>query len=334
MSEIHEIARGLVAPGKGILAADESSGTIKKRFDKRGITDSPEMHRKYRQMLFTTPGIEEFISGVIMYDETIRQSTDPSEAEASGKPFPELLEEKGIIPGIKVDTGKRDMPGFEDEKVTMGIDDLPERLEEYKSMGAKFTKWRAVINITDDTPTETSVHANSELLARYAAVVQSVGMVPIVEPEVLMDGVHTLSKSREVTYSVLKTVFGELSSHRVDFAGMLLKPNMVHPGEDSPDKATAKEIAKATVEVLREVVPPEVPGIVFLSGGQSPSEAEENLREMNRLAETPWELSFSYGRALQEPAMDAWGGKDENEAEAQRIFYETAKRDSMAREGK
>ncbi len=328
MEEAREIAKRLVAEGKGILAADESTDSIKKKLEKVGIEDSVENHRRYRQMLFTAPEIEKYISGVIMFDETLRQLTN------DGKPFPKLLEERGIIPGIKVDEGKREMPQFPGENITIGLDRLPERLDEYKALGAKFTKWRAVINIDEDSPSDTLIHANAEMLAQYAAIVQSRGMVPIVEPEVLMDGDNKLIASEEATDMTLRAVFMELEKHKVDYKAMLLKPNMIHQGKLSGEQRTSQEIADVTMKVLHDNVPREVPGIVFLSGGQSPKEAEDNLREINKRGEAPWELSFSYGRALQDEALQIWAGKDENIPAAQKAFLEAAKRDSMAREGK
>ena len=327
-AELASVARSLVVPGKGILAADESTGSIKRRFDTVGVASTPESRRSYRELLFTTSGAEDYISGVIMYDETLRQSTK------DGTPFPQLLAGKGIMPGIKVDTGAKPLPFFPGETITEGLDGLRERLAEYKTMGAKFAKWRAVIDVGEHIPSWTAVEANSQALARYAALVQEAGLVPIVEPEVLMDGGHDLERCEAVTSTVLEKVFYDLTVHRVEFEGMLLKPNMVISGKKSPTQASAKEVAEATVRTLRRFVPAAVPGIVFLSGGQGPVQATENLNEMNKLGGNPWELSFSYGRALQEPSLKAWKGEASNVPEAQRAFHHRAKMDSLARYGK
>lgn len=321
---LKKIAQSLVAPGKGILAADESSKTIQKRFDKIGITSTPETNLAYRQMLFTTPGIEEYISGIILYDETIRQKT------TDGIEIPKLLESKGIIPGIKVDKGAWRLPNFEGEKITEGLDELRDRLTEYKALGAKFAKWRAVITIGDGTPTATCIEANACTLARYAALCQEQDIVPIVEPEVLMDGSHDLQKCKEVTMQVLKTVYEQLNLYKVILEGMLLKPNMVISGKEASIQASTEEVAQVTVETLKEVVPSEVPGIVFLSGGQTPDQATENLRAINKIG-GPWQLSYSFGRALQDEALKTWAGKSENIEVAQKAFLERAKKVSMAR---
>lgn len=324
---LERIAKELVAPGKGILAADESTGTIKKRFDSIGIDSNPETNRLYRQLLFTTPGIEEFISGVIMFDETIRQVSD------EGVPFPQLLKDKGIIPGIKVDTGAVDLENFSGEKITEGLDGLRERLEEYKNLGAQFTKWRAVITIGEGIPTSRCISLNTDALARYAGLSQEAGLVPIVEPEVLMDGNHDVEKCEEVTYSVLKELFIKLEAHRIDVRGMLLKPNMVIDGKENSQNSTPSQISESTLRCFKNVVPADLPGIVFLSGGQSPTEASMNLNEMNKEKSVNWELSFSYGRALQEPVLNAWQGKTENIKSAQDAFYQRAKMNSLARKG-
>ena len=325
---LSDIAKTLVAPGKGILAADESTKTIKKRFDTIGIESNPENNRIYRQLLFTTQGVEEYISGVILYNETIRQATD------EGVPFPKLLAEKGILPGIKVDAGTVDLVNFPGEKYTEGLDGLRERLTEYAQMGAKFSKWRSVITINGDTPTSPAIDISAVNLALYAALSQEAGLVPIVEPEVLMDGTHDIKKSEEVTYQTLKVVFGRLAEYKVDFSGMLLKPNWVHPGKDSGGIVDDGEIAVATLGVFREVVPQELPGIVFLSGGDSPEESTGHLNEMNKSTDLPWQLSFSFGRALQEPVIKAWAGKAENIKNAQNEFLKWAKLNSLARSGK
>jgi fructose-bisphosphate aldolase class I len=325
---LHSVARALVAPGKGILAADESTSTINKRFGAIHVESNPESHRAYRDMLFTTPGVEEFISGVILYDETIRQSS------LSGTPFPKLLKDKGIIPGIKVDEGAKDMAGFPGEKITEGLDGLRGRLKEYRDLGAQFAKWRAVITIGENIPTRTCLESNAEALARYAALCQEADIVPIVEPEVLMDGSHTLQRCEEVTLSTLELVFDRLFAHRILLEGMLLKPNMVIPGNESGQNATPKEIAEATIRTFKRVVPAAVPGIVFLSGGQSPEEATENLNAMNQHKDLPWKLSFSYGRALQDPPMHAWAGNEKNVEEGRKLFYLRAQCNSAAQLGR
>ncbi len=324
---LKETARALVAPGKGILAADESSGTIKKRFDSIGVESTEESRRAYRDLLFTTPGVEEFISGVILFDETIRQSS------ADGTPFSKLLEGKGIIPGIKVDKGAKDLANAPGEKITEGLDGLRERLEEYRSLGARFTKWRAVITIGAGIPSEYCIWTNAHALARFAALSQEAGLVPIVEPEVLMDGDHTIDRSFDVTSRTLHAVFTELRDQRVHFDQMLLKPNMVLSGYDCPEQAGPEEVAERTLECFRRHVPAAVPGIVFLSGGQSDEDATVHLNAMNAIGPHPWQLSFSYGRALQAPALKAWGGRPENVQAAQRAFYHRAKLNSAARSG-
>jgi fructose-bisphosphate aldolase class I len=327
VEELERTARALVAPGKGILAADESSGTIKKRFDSIGVESSEENRRSYREMLFTTPGMDEFISGVIMFDETIRQST------AGGVAFPKVLESLGVIPGIKVDRGAKPLAGFPGETVTEGLDGLRERLAEYRERGARFTKWRAVITIGDGIPTQTCIDANAEALARFAALSQEAELVPIVEPETLMDGDHTIDRHYDATRRTLEAVFDRLFVHRVELTGTLLKTNMVLSGKSAPEQAGVEEVARWTLRVLRESVPPAVPGIVFLSGGQSDEAATAHLSEMNRIGGVPWELSFSYGRALQAPALKAWAGKGENIEAGQRAFYQRARLNGAARSG-
>ncbi|MCR4305643.1 MAG: fructose-bisphosphate aldolase class I [Candidatus Daviesbacteria bacterium] len=321
---LKQTAQALVAEGKGILAADESSKTIQKRFEKIGLQSTPETNLAYRKMLFTTPGIEQFLSGMILYDETIRQSIE-------GMSVPKYLESKGILPGIKVDKGVVNLPDSLGEKVTEGLDGLKDRLAEYKSLGAKFAKWRAVITIGNGIPTDTCIESNAEALARYAALCQEQDIVPIVEPEVLMDGGHDLEKCREVTAKTLKAVFEALRVKGVILEGMILKPNMVISGKDNPVQVSSKEIAEATVQTFLEVVPKEVSGIVFLSGGQTPDQATENLKEINQIPGGPWQLSFSYGRALQGEALEVWAGKDENIEPAQKVFFERAKKVSEAR---
>ena len=325
---LESIARSLVPDGKGILAADESFPTIQKRFDQIDVLSTEETRRDYRQMLFTTTGIEKFISGVILFDETLRQSTQ------DGKPLTGILEAKGILPGIKVDKGAKSMAGFPMETVTEGLDGLRERLIEYAKLGARFTKWRAVIRIGSNIPTKSNIDANAHALARYAALCQEVELVPIVEPEVLMAGNHDLDKCEIATTAVLKSVFSELYKQRVFLEGVLLKPNMVTPGKDSARKVSVAEVAEATIRCLKRTVPATMPGIVFLSGGQSPELATAHLNAMNAIGEKPWELSFSYGRALQQPVLHAWKGKSANISDAQKAFYHRANCNSAARYGK
>jgi fructose-bisphosphate aldolase class I len=324
--ELHETARAIVADHKGILAADESTGTMTKRLDSVRVESSEENRRFYRQLLFTAPETEDYIGGVILYDETIRQAAD------DGTPFPELLASKGVIPGIKVDTGAHDLAGFPGEKVTEGLDGLRSRLEEYRGLGARFAKWRAVITIDDGIPTETCIRANAHALARYAALCQEQGLVPIVEPEVLMDGDNTLEVCWEVTTRTLHATFDELYEQGADLQGTLLKPNMVIPGKGSPDQASPERIAQATVDCFLGVVPAAVPGIVFLSGGQSEVQATENLNAINQIG-GPWALSFSYGRALQASALAAWGGDPANADAAQAAFVHRARMNSLAAAG-
>ena len=326
-AELHETAKALVAAGKGILAADESDGTIKKRFDSIDVESTEENRRAYRDLLFTTPGVEEFISGVILFDETIRQSS------ADGTPFPKLLESRGIIPGIKVDKGAKPLAKAEGETVTEGLDGLRDRLNEYRELGARFTKWRAVISIGEGIPSEYCIWVNAHALARYAALSQEAGLVPIVEPEVLMDGDHIIERSFEVTSRTLHAVFTELRDQRVEPEGMLLKPNMVLSGYETSEQAGHEEVADWTIKCLRRHVPAAVLGIVFLSGGQSDEDATANLNAMNALGPHPWELSFSYGRALQAPALKAWRGDPANVDEAQKAFYRRAKFNGAARFG-
>jgi fructose-bisphosphate aldolase class I len=327
MADLENTARALVAEGKGILAADESDGTIKKRFDSIGVESNEEARRAYRDLLFTTEGAEEYIGGVILFDETLRQGS------ADGTPFPKLLESKGIVPGIKVDTGAKPLALAEGETVTEGLDGLRERLNEYRELGARFAKWRAVITIGKDIPSEYCIWTNAHALARYAALCQEASIVPIVEPEVLMDGDHTIERSFEVTSRTLHAVFTELRDQRVQPEGILLKPNMVLSGYESPQQAADEEIAHETVRCFLRHVPAAVPGIVFLSGGQSEEEATSRLNAMNALGPHPWKLSFSYGRALQAAALKAWGGKEENVEAAQRAYYHRAKMNSAAQTG-
>jgi fructose-bisphosphate aldolase class I len=326
-NELHETAKALVAEGKGILAADESTGTIKKRFDSIGLESTEETRRAYRDLLFTTPGVEEYISGVILYDETIRQSGH------DGTPFPKLLASKGIIPGIKVDEGAKPLALAEGETITEGLDGLRERLKEYYDLGARFAKWRAVYTITDSLPSEYCVWTNAHALARYAALCQEANIVPIVEPEVLMDGTHTIERAHHVTSRVLYALYTELFDQRVDVAGSLLKPNMVLSGYDASNRAGVDEVADASLNSYYKHVPAAVPGIVFLSGGQSDEDATAHLNAMTARGPHPWKLSFSYGRALQAAAIKAWGGKPENVEAAQRAFYHRAKMNSAATSG-
>jgi fructose-bisphosphate aldolase class I len=325
--QLNETAAAIVAEGKGILAADESDGTIKTRFDSIGIDSTEEHRRAYRDLLFTTEGVEEYISGVILFDETIRQSS------ADGTPFPQLLESKGVIPGIKVDKGAKPLALAEGETVTEGLDGLRARLEEYRDLGARFTKWRGVISIGKSVPSEYCLWTNAHALARYAALSQEAGLVPIVEPEVLMDGDHSIERSFEVTSRTLHAVFTELRDQRVHPEGMLLKPNMVLSGYDHSDQASHERVAEETIRCFKRHVPAAVPGIVFLSGGQSDEDATANLNAMNAIGPHPWQLSFSYGRALQAPALKAWAGKEENVEAAQRAYYHRAKMNSAARTG-
>jgi fructose-bisphosphate aldolase class I len=323
--ELEATARALVAEGKGILAADESDGTIKKRFDSIGVESTEENRRGYRDLLFTTEGVEEYISGVILFDETIRQSS------ADGTPFPKLLESKGIIPGIKVDQGAKPLALAEGETITEGLDGLRERLTEYRELGARFAKWRATYSITDTLPSEYCMWTNAHALARYAALCQEVGIVPIVEPEVLMDGDHTIERSFHVTSRVLFAVFTELADQKVQLEGTLLKPNMVLSGYGASERAGVDDVAEETIRCFKRHVPAAVPGVVFLSGGQSDEDATAHLNAMNKLGPHPWQLSFSYGRALQAPALKAWAGKDVEAG--QRAFYHRAKMNSAARSG-
>ena len=325
--ELHETAKALVADGKGILAADESDSTIKKRFDAIGVESAEETRRAYRDLLFTTPGAEEYISGVILFDETIRQSS------ADGTPFPKLLASKGIVPGIKVDQGAKPLAHAQGETVTEGLDGLRARLEEYRGLGARFAKWRATYSITDELPSQYCEWTNAHALARYAALCQEAGIVPIVEPEVLMDGTHTIERAYHVTSRVLYALYTELFDQRVDIAGTLLKPNMVLSGYEASNRAGADEVAEWTLKCFYKHVPAAVPGIVFLSGGQSDEDATAHLNAINARGPHPWQLSFSYGRALQAPALKAWGGKPENVEAAQRAYYHRAKLNSAARTG-
>jgi len=327
--ELEQTAKALVAEGKGILAADETVPTLTKRFATLKIESTEDSRRTYREMFFTTPDVSTFISGVILQDETIRQKG------SAGIPLPEVLSKQGIIPGIKVDTGAKVLAGSPEEKVTEGLDGLRDRLKEYAAMGARFAKWRAVIRITDRLPSPMCVSVNAHALARYAALCQEQGIVPIVEPEVLMDGAHTIERCEEVTSSVLHAVFNALFEHCIRLEGMLLKPNMVISGKECSRKASVDEVATATLRCLRRHVPAAVPGIVFLSGGQSDVLATAHLNAINKLdLPKPWKISFSYGRALQDPAIEAWHGKSQNLKAGQQAFYFRAKCNSASALGK
>jgi len=321
--ELNAIARSIVAGHKGVLAADESTGTIKKRLDTIGVESTEENRQAYRNLLFTTTGFEEYVGGVILYDETIRQSSD------DGTPFPELLASKGVVPGIKVDTGAHDLAGHPGEKVTEGLDGLRARFAEYHGLGARFSKWRAVITIGDGIPTDACLRANAHALARYAALSQEAGIVPIVEPEVLMDADNTIERCHEVTSRTLHHVFEELDGQGVALEGMLLKPNMVISGKGCPTQASPSQIAELTVDCFLRHVPAMVPGVVFLSGGQSEVEATGNLNAINGVG-GPWPLSFSFGRALQASALDAWGGEAANVESAQEAFLHRARMNALA----
>src|SRR5436305_12345724 len=318
-NELHETAKALVAEGKGILAADESTSTIKKRFDSIGLESTGESRRAYRDLLFTTPGAEEYIRGVILYDETMRQSS------LDGTPFPELLASKGVIHGIKVDLGAKPLALAEGETVTEGLDGLRERFAEYYELGARFSKWRATYSIDAQRPSEYCVWTNAHALGRYAALAQEAGIVPIVEPEVLMDGDHSIERASKATGRAQQALFTELHDQRVDLYGTLLKPNTVLRAYEAGDRAGAEEVAEATLDVLRRHVPAAVPGIVFLSGGQTDEDATAHLNAMNARGPHPWELSFSYGRALQAPAIKACGGEPGNVEDAQKALYRRAK---------
>jgi fructose-bisphosphate aldolase class I len=328
MTTLNETAHAIVAPGKGILAADESSGTIKKRFDSIGCESTEDRRRAYREMLFTTNGAADHISGVILFDETIRQ------AASDGRPLPKILESQGIIPGIKVDKGTTPLAKAPGELVTDGLDGLRARLVEYRELGARFAKWRGVIDIGDGIPSQYCIDVNAHALARYAALCQDEGIVPIVEPEVLMDGDHSIERCSDVTTATLLTVFDALIDQRVELDGMLLKPNMVIPGKKfKGGRATPEQVADATIACFREVVPAAVPGILFLSGGQGDEEATANLDAINKKGPHPWEFSFSYGRALQHAALNAWKGDDSNIAAGQAAYLHRSRMNGLARTG-
>jgi fructose-bisphosphate aldolase class I len=326
--ELRRTAEEIVANDRGILAADESTGTIKKRFDSIDVESTEETRRAYRDLLFTAPGLGEFVSGVILYDETIRQSS------ADGTPFPQLLTRNGMIPGIKVDLGAKPLAWSPDETVTEGLDGLRDRLAEYRGLGARFTKWRAVITIGDGIPTDYCLRVNAHALGRYAALSQEAGLVPIVEPEVLMDADNTIERCLEVTTETLHLVFKELHEQRILLDGMLLKPNMVISGKGCAEQADAARVAELTLRCFHETVPAAVPGIVFLSGGQSDRQASENLNAINAHGEQPWKLSYSYGRALQAPALQAWAGEAANVEAGQQMLLHRARLNSAAAGGR
>lgn len=329
IEELKSVATAIVARQKGVLAADESSPTIKKRFDTIQVESTEENRQRYREILFTTEDIERHIGGVILFDETLRQCTH------DGVPFPRLLASRGIVPGIKVDQGAKALAHHPGERVTDGLDGLRERLAEYRQLGAQFAKWRAVIDIeARDIPSAFGIRANAHALARYAALCQEAGLVPIVEPEVLMDGAHDIERCEVVTAQVLQAVFAELDAHRVLFEGMLLKPNMVIAGKKCARQASVQEVAEATLRCLKRYVPAAVPGIVFLSGGQSAEQATENLNAMNAMGAQPWQVSFSYGRALQAPVLAAWKGQETNAAAAQKALLKRCELNGLARAGK
>jgi len=325
-NELLVTIQDLVQPGKGILAADESHPTIAKRFKAVGVESTEDMRREYRSLIFSTPRLGEFVSGVILFEETLGQNS------LNNVSMPKLLESQGIVPGIKVDKGKKPLVNAPGDEVTYGLDGLDDRLEIYKNQGARFAKWRAVYNISDTLPSRQAVEANAEMLARYAATCQSIGIVPIVEPEVLIDGNHSIERSAEVNEAVITEVFNALRRHRVQLEAMILKPSMVTPGKECA-KALPEEVAEATLRVFRRVVPAAVPGINFLSGGQTPEEATLNLNAMNSLGEQPWSLSFSYGRALQEPAQKAWAGKLDNAHAVHHAMLERARLNGAACSG-
>jgi len=324
MSEIEKIAKQIIGKGKGILAADESTGTMTKRLSSVNVESTAENRLKFREILFSSEGMKNYIGGVILYDETIKQKT------SSGKTIPELIEGSGSVTGIKVDTGAKKLAGSPEEKITEGLDGLRERLTEYYKLGARFTKWRAVYNISDKFPSELSIKSNAHALARYAALAQEAKMVPIVEPEVLMDGDHDINKCYEITSKVLKECYKELALHKVNLKGTILKPNMILPGDKSKIKSNFVEIAKMTIKCLKENVPSEVPGIAFLSGGQTEVEATQNLNEINKINDTNFLMSFSYGRALQQSALKNWAKNIKDTRNTQKIFNHRSKMNGLS----
>jgi len=324
MREIEKIAKQIIAKGRGILAADESTGTMTKRLSKVNVESTPQNRLKFRETLFSSEGMKNYIGGVILYDETIKQKT------SSGKTIPELIESFGSVPGIKVDTGAKKLASSPEEKITEGLDGLRERLAEYYKLGARFTKWRAVYNISDQFPSDLSIKSNAHALARYAALAQEAKMVPIVEPEVLMDGDHNINKCYEITSKVLKECYKELASHKVNLKGTILKPNMILPGDKSKNKSNSVEIAKMTIKCLKENVPNDVPGIAFLSGGQTEVEATQNLNEINKINDTNFLMSFSYGRALQQSALKNWAKNIKDINNTQKIFNHRSKMNGLS----
>ena len=328
MSEIENIAKQIVAKGKGILAADESTGTMTKRLSSVNVESTSKNRLKFRETLFSAEGMKNHISGVILYDETIKQKS------SSGKTIPELIKSFGSIPGIKVDSGAKKLAGSPEEKITEGLDGLRERLVEYYKLGARFTKWRAVYNISEKYPSELSIKSNAHALARYASLVQELKMVPIVEPEVLMDGDHDINKCYEVTSKVLRECYKELKLHNVNLKGTILKPNMILPGNKSKNKTNTQEIAKMTLKCLKENVPTEVPGITFLSGGQTEIEATQNLNEINKINDTNFLMSFSYGRALQQSALKNWSKDIKDTNKTQKIFNHRSKMNGLSTSAK
>jgi len=328
MSEIEKIAKQIVAKGKGILAADESTGTMTKRLSSVNVESTAQNRLKFRETLFSSEGMKNYIGGVILYDETIKQKT------SSGKTIPELIKSFGSVPGIKVDTGTKQLASSPEEKVTEGLDGLRERLAEYFTLGARFTKWRAVYNISDKCPSELAIKSNAHALARYAALVQEAKMVPIVEPEVLMDGEHDINKCYAVTAKVLKECYKELTLHDVNLKGTILKPNMILPGNKSQNKSNSVEIAKMTIKCLKENVSSEVPGIAFLSGGQTEIEATQNLNEINKINDTTFTMSFSYGRALQQSALKNWAKDIKDITNTQKIFNHRSKMNGLSTSAK
>ena len=328
MSEIEKIAKQIITKGKGVLAADESTGTMTKRLSSVNVESTAENRLKFRETLFSAESMKNYIGGVILYDETIKQKT------SLGKTIPELIQSFGSIPGIKVDTGAKKLAGSPEEKITEGLDGLRDRLAEYYKLGARFTKWRAVYNISEKYPSELSIKANAHALARYSALVQEAKMVPIVEPEVLMDGDHTINKCYEVTAKVLKECYKELNLHKVNLKGTILKPNMILPGSKSKTKSNIEEIAKMTLKCLKENVPSEVPGIAFLSGGQTEIEATQNLNEINKINDTNFALSFSYGRALQQSALKNWAKNIKDVNNTQKIFNHRSKMNGLSTSAK
>ncbi len=327
MSDLSSIVKSLLVDGKGILAADESNSTANKRLAERDIEQTEEKRRQYRQLLFTTPNIEQYLSGVILYDETTRQKADEE------TPLPDILKERGIIPGIKVDRSLKPLPGFPQEQVSQGLDDLDVRLDEYMQTGMQFTKWRSVITIGNDIPTTQSITANAHVLARYAGIVQSKGLVPVVEPEVLLDGDHSLEASRHALEQTLQVMFEQLQTYRVDVSGVILKTSMVLPGSQSHQQVSHGQVADETAAVLRSCVPEEAGGVVFLSGGQTAEDAIMHLNEIAKRGPYDWPVTFSYSRALQEPVMEKWAGDPENMVAAQDVFLEQVKKAAAAQKG-